>query len=244
VTPPSTPDYLRNDKPPSTQWAQIRAFFTKQPGITVAVVFVIVLACSFLTGRVTAPSDEAAPAVTYTVTTPVPVPVNNNNAGNGGGGTSTTQTQSTGSSTGTETGTNLASLTPVQSTSVGSYTTGPESFGTTTYPSSVRFQCYYTGGSIVYNVAGARFLNATLGIPNDSTTGAGNVMTVTFFKDSITPTSQLAPPYTVVLDKPQTVHLDMQNASQLVIQCAGHSQASHGGVTMDMSLGSATVTSS
>jgi hypothetical protein len=112
--------------------------------------------------------------------------------------------------------------------------------GTATFPDSIRFTCSGPGfgsGSITYTVAGYKFLDSTVGVPNDATNGVGNTATVTFLKDG---TTQLATPLTIVVGRPQTVHLDLQGATQLQIQCAAKSSNGNG-APMDVALGEATL---
>ncbi|HEY6480052.1 MAG TPA: hypothetical protein VIZ00_08485, partial [Streptosporangiaceae bacterium] len=75
---------------------------------------------------------------------------------------------------------------------------------------------------MVYDVADFAFLNATLGVPSNATNAAGNTMSITFFKDGSA--SQLGKTITVALDNPVPLHLNLDGASQLAIDCA----ATHG----------------
>lgn len=138
--------------------------------------------------------------------------------------------------------TNLSAIKPVQiAGSIGNFTTGSVQIGTTTYPNSVRFTCgsVVSGpGNVVYNVAGFKFLNTTIGVPNDATNGIGDTMAITFFKDGST---QLGSPLNIVLGQPQTVHLDLQGASQLELQCLPTNNVSNNQVSMDIALGDATI---
>ena len=63
-------------------------------------------------------------------------------------------------------------------------------------------------------------------------------MTITFFRDG---SSQLGGPITVTLDHPQSVHLNLQGASQLEIACSGTSVTNDSSVSMDVVLGNATL---
>ncbi|MBV9141156.1 MAG: NPCBM/NEW2 domain-containing protein [Pseudonocardiales bacterium] len=138
--------------------------------------------------------------------------------------------------------TNLSAIKPVQTAgSIGNFTTGSVQIGTTTYPNSVRFTCGYVvsgPGNVVYNVAGFTFLDAMIGVPNDATNGIGDTMAITFFKDGST---QLGSPLNIVLGQSQTVHLDLQGASQLELKCLPTDNVSHNEVQMDIALGDATI---
>ncbi|MGH3832556.1 MAG: hypothetical protein ACRDRS_19290 [Pseudonocardiaceae bacterium] len=80
--------------------------------------------------------------------------------------------------------------------------------------------------------------SATIGVPNDATNGIGDTMAITFFKDGST---QLDSPLNVALGQPQMVHLDLQGASQLELQCLPTNNVSHNQVSMDIALGNATI---
>ena len=83
-------------------------------------------------------------------------------------------------------------------------------------------------------------MNATIGVPNDAKNAVGNSMTITFLKDG---TSQLGTPLTIVVGKPQVVHLALQDAVQLEIQCASKSNQGLG-AAMDAALGDGALASS
>jgi hypothetical protein len=197
----------------------------------------------------TRPSGGKPVAATVTPTVATPGPV----ASTPGSGASiavpTPGTNGTATPTGTgpatpgpvagTTVTNLSALTPLQNYYAYNVTTGPEQIGTVTYPTSVRFTCGNTNANLVYNVAGYKFLTATVGVPNDATNAAGNTMTVTFFKDGST--AQLGKALIVSLDHPASVHLNLQSSSQLEIQCNATSTANHNEVNMDVALGNATI---
>lgn len=108
------------------------------------------------------------------------------------------------------------------------------------YQDSVGFTCdtYGNLANFVYDVAGYKYLTALVGVPSDATNAAGNAMTITFFKDGST---QLGQPITVSLDHPQSVHLPLQDASQLQISCNATNVTSHQPVDMDAALGNATI---
>jgi hypothetical protein len=138
--------------------------------------------------------------------------------------------------------TNLSALTPVQNDYAGNFSTGPEQIGATIYSDSVRFTCEPgegTGSDLIYNVAGYKFLNGTLGVPSDATNAAGNTATITFFKDGST--AQLGRAITISLDHPQPLRLDLQGSSQLEIACIATNATSHSSVNMDVALGNATI---
>lgn len=142
------------------------------------------------------------------------------------------------------TGTNLFTQNPVQSNDA-SLVNGATQIGNTSYPDSVRFTCntgVYSATSLVYDVAGFAFLNATLGVPSNAINGAGNTMSITFFKDGST--SQLGKTITVSLDNPVPLHLNLDGALQLAINCAATHGATETPVSMDIALGNAVLTSS
>lgn len=131
-----------------------------------------------------------------------------------------------------DTTTNLSATNPVTTYNVHSLSTGVERIGTTSYQNSVRFSCYFGGsGHVTYNVAGYKFLDATIGVPNNATNAVDNTMAITFFKDGST---QMGSPLNVALGQPQPVHLDLQGAVQLKIKCDPDSE-------MDIVLGDATI---
>ena len=126
----------------------------------------------------------------------------------------------------------LSAITPVVNNTSGSgLMTGPVQMGTTTYERSVQFSCYSGLSDVVYNVAGFNFLNTTVGVPNNAAGAAGNAATIVFLKNGST--TQLEPPITDTLGQQQQVHLNLQGAEQLEIQCS----TSSGG--MNVALGNA-----
>ncbi|MCW2941005.1 MAG: serine/threonine protein kinase [Actinomycetia bacterium] len=136
---------------------------------------------------------------------------------------------------------NLVALLPVQHNYDANFNTGPEQIGTTNYLQSVRFTCQgqnYT--SVVYNVAGFASLDGTIGVPNDATNAAGNTATIAFFANG-SATQQLGPLITDAVGHPRKFHVDLKGSAQLKIACSATSDASHGGVNMDISLGNATL---
>jgi len=137
--------------------------------------------------------------------------------------------------------TNLSSLKPLQSPNVANFSTGPVQIGSKTYPQSVRFQCYSVDEtSLVYNVAGFKFLDVTIGVPNDAPNAAGNITVFTFLKNGST--TPLGDPVSDVTGQPQTIHLDLQGSAQLEIACSATNATTHGGAAMDVTLGDATLT--
>lgn len=137
--------------------------------------------------------------------------------------------------------TNLSDIKPVQTSGyVGGLKTGPEQIGTTMYQYSVRFNCGYGPGDIVYNVAGFNFLNAVIGVPNDAKSPPGNTMNITFLKDSST-AQQLGSPINVAIGEPQSVHLDLRGATQLNLRCMPINKVTRQAVGMDLVLGNATI---
>jgi hypothetical protein len=136
----------------------------------------------------------------------------------------------------------LSALTPVSENYVSNQSTGPQQIGATTYQDSVRFTCNTYGGNsgnVVYDVAGYKFLTAVIGIPSNASNAAGNAMTITFYKDGSS--TQLSTPVTVSLDHPQSVHLNLQNSSQLEVSCNAINTTSQSSEYMDVALGKATI---
>jgi len=179
---------------------------------------------------VVSPSPVTAPPVTPTAapTTATPTPVTT---------LSTAPPDNT-----TPTGVaKLSALKPLATNDASSYADGPVQIGTKSFPQSVRFQCFGVGAtSVVYDVAGYHFLDATIGVPNDATNAAGNTSILTFLKDGST--TQLSQPVTDVTGHPQLIHLDLQHSAQLQVTCNSTSNSTHGGVTMDVTLADATLT--
>ncbi|HEY2286642.1 MAG TPA: NPCBM/NEW2 domain-containing protein [Streptosporangiaceae bacterium] len=142
------------------------------------------------------------------------------------------------------TGTNLFTQSPVQANDA-TVTNGAVQIGNTAYPDSARFTCgtgIYSPTSLVYDVAGFAFLNATLGVPSNATNAAGNTMNITFFKDGST--EQLGKTITVSLDSPVALHVNLDGASQLAIDCAATPSASDAAAPMDIAFGNAVLASS
>ena len=141
-------------------------------------------------------------------------------------------------------GANLFTQDPVQVNDA-SVTDGAAQIGNTPYPDSVRFTCntgVESATSLVYDVAGFAFLNATLGVPSNATNAAGTTMNITFFKDGST--DQLGKTITVSLDNPVPLHLNLDGASQLAIDCAATHSSTDAPVSMDIASGNAVLASS
>jgi hypothetical protein len=107
----------------------------------------------------------------------------------------------------------LFAIAPIE----GNVTPGPVQMGTTDYQSSIKLFCYNSASSVVYDVAGFKFLNATIGVPNDSPNATGNSTTITFFKNGST--TQLGQPITSALGQQQRIHLNLQGSDQLEVDC-------------------------
>jgi hypothetical protein len=133
----------------------------------------------------------------------------------------------------------LSALNPVNQSYISSLSTGPQQIGSTTYQDSVRFTCDAPSGYLVYDVAGYKYLTTLIGIPSDASNATGNTMTITFYKDGSA--SQLMTPVTVSLDHPQSVHLNLQGASQLEVACSAISTTSQDSEYMDVAFGNATI---
>lgn len=209
-------------------FSDIKDLVTSIGGIITVIVSVLAsLGVGVAVGHQTA--TQAAP-VTITVTKPGDAPPATTTTTTSGGPTS-----STGGST------TLSATKPVQTTGgIYNMASVASTIGTTSYANSVRFQCQFSG-SLVYDVSGYKFLDTTVGVPNDAANGAGNTVVVTFFKDS-NANEQLTQPMNIVVGAPQTVHLDLQGAAQLQIQCAPTSIATHAGSMIDLVLGNGTLT--
>jgi hypothetical protein len=94
---------------------------------------------------------------------------------------------------------------------------------------------------IAYDISGASFLNATIGIPDDAQDAVGDTMTITFFKNGLS--DQLAAPINVSVGQPQAIHLNLEGATQLDSTCAAVN-ATQGGVSLEFALGDAQLTGS
>src|SRR5262249_18119226 len=186
-------------------------------------------------------ATSASPAPATTVIRTVPAPAPSPTTGSTASSTPTVpaSTQATTETPNPAGVTNLSTLKPVQNTYAYGFTTGPVQIGTTSYQQSVRFTCYGNQTSLVYDVAGFTFLDATIGVPNDAPNAAGNTATITFLKDGST--TQLGKPVTDVTGRPQKIHLDLDGAAQLEIACTATNNATHNGTSMDVTFGDATL---
>jgi hypothetical protein len=136
-------------------------------------------------------------------------------------------------------GTSLFAQQSVQTTDA-SVVNGVVAIGTTACPNSIGYTCntgVYSPSTVVYDVAGYTFLNATLGVPSNATNAAGSSMSVTFFKDGST--DQLGKTLTISLDNPVALHLNLAGASQLSIDCAATQNAGQTPAAMDLASGNA-----
>jgi hypothetical protein len=155
--------------------------------------------------------------------------------------------QSTSSNTGSSTsgGKYLYTLTPVENTTNANIITGPVQMGNSSYPNSVSTLCYSepegSTAELAYDVNGAKFLDTTVGVPNDAADAAGNSITITFFKNG--PSDQIGAPVNVSVGQSVPIHLNLQGASQLDISCAAINNATHQGVDLNFALGRAQLTS-
>jgi hypothetical protein len=131
----------------------------------------------------------------------------------------------------------LSTLKPVES-EYATVVAGPTQFGAKTYSDSIRFTCEGGQSSVAYSVAGFKFLDATIDVPDDANNAAGNTATITFLKNGAT---QLGQPITDVIGKPQAIHLNLQGAAQLEIACTATANTSGSYISMDVSLGNASI---
>jgi hypothetical protein len=203
------------------------------PGVLTALATLITAIGGAFLGGTQVVGTASQPTVTVTVTPSVPAARGSGNSGSG----SQSQANSASAPGGT---TDLSALTPVQNNTGDPLITGAQQIGTATYANSVRFTCPSFAVGVVYEVAGYKILNATIGVPSNAQNGAGTSANITFLKDAMS--AQLAPGVNVALDQPQRVHVNLHGASQLEISCtaSGPSAAS----TVDVALGDATVSPS
>jgi hypothetical protein len=139
-------------------------------------------------------------------------------------------------------GVNLFNLTPVQNNYAFNLVNASEQIGNTTYPDSVRFTCSGGDTSLIYDVAGYKFLTATAGVPSNATNAAGNTMEISFFSDGST--RQLGKTVTIALDAPAPIHLNLAGTSQLEIACTATSTSTQQAQDMDVAFGNAVLTQS
>jgi hypothetical protein len=130
-------------------------------------------------------------------------------------------TPSGGSSSASSGTTYLTQLTALQAGAYG-VTDGTIQIGASTYPHSVSFPCGETAAevqSVTYDVAGFRYLNATVGIPDNSPDTTGGTANVVLHKNGSS--ASLGPPISGAVGSGQAVHVDLQGAAQLTISCSG-----------------------
>lgn len=128
---------------------------------------------------------------------------------------------------------NLSDLNAVSASNIG-VSSGSAEIGSTAYTNSVLLNC--SSGNVAYNVAGYNFLNATIGIPSNSSYAIGRTATITFYKDG---NQQLGKPFSVTLGHPQAAHVALQGAAQLEIACNGMDTQTKSSRGVDVALGSA-----
>jgi hypothetical protein len=198
----------------------VLGFLGTLPGLITAVAALITaIGGAFLGGTQLAGQSRAQPTVFVTVTATA-------SAASQGTDPSGSAPASSGSTSATVSGTDLSSLTPVQSSVDGFTTNGPQQIGTTTYSDAIRFSCSspdsgYGYNSLVYAVAGYKTLNATFGIPDNASNAAGNSATIKF-------------------DSPQRISLPLQGSAQMEISCVA-AQIGSDGDDIDVAIGDATL---
>lgn len=230
-----------NDGVSDRKQGLVLGFLGTLPGLITAVAALITaIGGAFLGGTQLAGRSQAQPTVFVTVTASAsPAGQETDPSGSA--------PASSGSTPATVSGTDLSSLTPVQSSVDGFTTNGPQQIGTTTYSNAIRFSCStsndaYGYNSLVYVVAGYKTLNATLGVPDNASNAAGNSATIKFYKDG--GSTELGQPVTIALDSPQRVSLPLQGSSQLEISCVAANQTGNNGDDIDVAIGGATLSSS
>jgi hypothetical protein len=238
---PEVPGLAAQKKSLASVLGSIKDILTNIYGI---VTVVAAIAASFAggaaVGRATAPADAApavtSPAATHPAPTPSAVPSTTIPPRTAPATTAPPTTQGTPDSV-----VDLSTLEPLSTHGARNYLAGPVQIGTTPYPESVRFTCLNGDQTeVVYNVAGYHFLDATIGVPNDATNGAGNTTVISFLKNGST--TQLGKPVTDVVGLEKKIHLDLQGSAQLEIACTATQNSTHYGAEMDITLGGATLT--
>jgi hypothetical protein len=229
---------IRPGKPGVIEWLQT------VPGIVTALAGLLAAAGAFYGGAQLSDSSTPRPTVTVTaraagaaVAAPAPTVTV----------TVTAQAGATADPVPTITGTALppgavylSSLTALRDTEPdngGGATIAPQQIGATTYPESVRFTCgdpISGASSLVYDVAGYRALEVTIGIPSNATNAAGNSAAIQFLKDG--GSTQLIPQVTAVLDQPQKVTIPLTGISQLGISCTASNNTGEDVVLGDAAL--------
>jgi len=215
----------------------VLGFLGTLPGLITAVAALITaIGGAFLGGTQLAGQSRAQPTVFVTVTATA-------SAASHGTDPSGSAPTSSGSTSATVSGTDLSSLTPVQTSVDGFTTNSPQRIGTTTYSDAIRFSCSspdsgYGYNSLVYAVAGYKTLNATFGIPDNASNAAGNSATIKFYKDG--GSNELGKPITIALDSPLRISLPLRGSSQMEISCVA-AQTSSDGDDIDVAIGDATL---
>jgi hypothetical protein len=97
--------------------------------------------------------------------------------------------------------------------------------------------CAYSTDDVIYNVARYKIFKAFIGVPNNSTDAAGTTATISFLKDGTK--TRLIPDFTVALDQPKRIRVNLDGSSQLEIDCTA---SQPGGI--DIVFGNATLSSS
>lgn len=97
--------------------------------------------------------------------------------------------------------------------------------------------CAYSKDDVIYNVAGYNVFKAYVGVPSNSTDAAGTTATISFLKDGTQ--TRLIPDFTVALDQPKRIRVNLDGSSQLEIDCTA-SQPSG----IDIVFGNATLSAS
>lgn len=229
---------IQPGKPGVIEWLQT------VPGIVTAVAGLLAAAGAFYGGAQLSGGDTPQPAVTVTarasgaaVTVPAPAITV----------TVTARAAATADPVPTIRGTTLppgaaylSSLTPLQDNEPDNsqgVSVAPQQIGATTYSESVRFTCgdpISGASSLVYDVAGYRALEVTVGVPSNATNGSGNSAALQFLKDG--GSTQLIPQVTAMLDQPQTVNIPLSGTSQLDISCTASDNTGEDVVLADAAL--------
>jgi hypothetical protein len=216
------------------------SFFTTLPGLLTGIA---ALGTAFFGG--TQLSSQPTPTVTVTATVTATVPARSAVSGATANAVpSSPQVPSSGpaaSAAPAAPGTELSALTPLQSSTVDQLTTGQsQQVGTKTYANAVRFSCsdpspgIWSYNELVYEVAGDTAFDATFGVPDNASNGTGNSATITFYRDG--GSTRMGNSFTVALDAPSHIHLNLQGASQLEIYCSAAKQYGGSGDDIDMAI--------
>jgi hypothetical protein len=202
-------------EPPKSGWARLGevgpAWISAITGLILALT-----SAGFFVGHVTA-SGHPQPNVTITVTKTVPASGLRASPSDTASSPASSDTASSLASNGTY----LTQLTPLEAGCCG-IKNSPVQMGTHTYTQSVSFGCGAGAAevqTVVYDVAGYRYLNATIGVPNDANNNSGGTADIILSKNgSSTP---LGPPISGAVGEEQRVHVNLQGAAQLYISCSG-----------------------